>query len=226
MRRLGLLVATVALVTAGAVRPGGAQVVEAQPVSGPMAGVATLVFYSDPGCVSGVLLDMTMIADIAPFGPGSLVLHTCDLRPAGGVLESSFTITSADGTATGTVPGYTVTNVAPPGPAPFHFDLTVTGGTGRFAGATGAIALDGSFNSAPAPPVTATASGTVDLVRPEPPPKPGCGTDGRQQDGDVVGRHGRIPPSGRHRRRTTVGARVPRWTSPPGPTSPAASAGS
>jgi hypothetical protein len=185
MRRLGLL-AIVVIAAVSSLQPAGAQTVDQVPVSGTAAGAATLVFYSDPGCFHGILLDMTMIADVAPFGPGSLVLHTCDLRPTGGVLESSFTITVADGTVSGTIPGYTVTNAAPPNPAPFHFDVTVVSGTGRYAGITGTMALDGAFTAGP-PPVTTTVSGTVGIPRAEPPPKPphhpDCRHDGHQHRG-------------------------------------------
>jgi hypothetical protein len=99
-------------------------------------------------------------------------LHICDLRRNGGPFESSFTLTGAEGSVSGVVASLHVASAVPPQAATFHIDLTVNAGTGRFTDAFGAIALDGSLNHDPLPPVTATTSGSITYSPPPPPPPP------------------------------------------------------
>ncbi len=84
-------------------------------------------------------------------GNQQVPLDFCLEPPAGGGLypisSGPFTVTSPSGTLTGTVGGY-VEAGGMPDPAvgfPLHIVLTVTGGTGAYAGAAGELTLDGAF---------------------------------------------------------------------------------
>lgn len=106
-------------------------------------------------------------------GNQQVPLDFCLEPPAGGGLypisSGPFTVTSPSGTLTGTVGGY-VEAGGMPDPAvgfPLHIVLTVTGGTGAYAGAAGELTLDGAFGYG-ATPVWGTVSGTITL----PPPTP------------------------------------------------------
>jgi len=109
----------------------------------------------------------------APLGTSTFHLDFCLENPSGGpypISSGSFTVTSPAGTLAGTVGGY-VEAGGNPDPAvgfPLHIVLTVTGGTGSYAGATGELVLDGAFGYGAAT-AWGTVSGTVTL----PPPTPG-----------------------------------------------------
>jgi len=78
----------------------------------------------------------------------------------------TFTVTTAEGTMAGDLGG--TVEAGGLGPEfPLHLVLTVTGGTGRFAGATGSIAMEGAFGFA-----AFTAHGTVDGTVTLPPTTP------------------------------------------------------
>jgi len=78
------------------------------------------------------------------------------------VFDGTFTITAADGgTLTGEVSGSVEAGGAGP-EFPLHLVLTVTGGTGRYEGATGSIAMEGAFGFGAAT-VHGTVEGTVTL---------------------------------------------------------------
>jgi hypothetical protein len=116
-----------------------------------------------------------------PLGTSTFHLDFCLESPAGGeqypISSGSFTVTSPDGTLTGTVGGYVEAGGMPDPTVgfPLHIVLTVTGGTGAYAGATGELTLDGAFGYG-ATPVWGTVSGTVTL----PPPTPGSVADCRR----------------------------------------------
>jgi hypothetical protein len=59
------------------------------------------------------------------------------------LLVLAFTLTAADGTLTGQGLGSVINQ---PAPQPMHLELTVTGGTDAFAGATGALVFDAEFD--------------------------------------------------------------------------------
>jgi hypothetical protein len=171
MKRLALVVGSVLLTLVTSSLPARALAVTEHPVSGSFTvDTVKLVFFTDPSCPSGELFEMTGTGDITPFGAASLSLHICDLRRAGGALQSSFTLTADDGTVSGVVQSYLISAGAPPQVATFHFDLSVGAGTGAFAGATGAIALDGALTIPPLPPSAGTASGSVAYALPLPTP--------------------------------------------------------
>jgi hypothetical protein len=153
--------------------PSPAPVPTTEPVTGSLTdGTARIVFFTDPSCPNGELFDLTGTGNVAPFGAGDLVLHICDRRRAGGVLDSSFTFTGASGSVSGTVATYGVVALPPPEVATFHIELTIASGTGRFTSPTGTIVLDGALHNPPSPQVTATASGAVTFT--EPPAKQHC----------------------------------------------------
>ena len=78
------------------------------------------------------------------------------------VYDGTFTVTAADGgTLTGALTG--TVEAGGPGPEfPLHLVMDVTGGTGRYEGATGSIAMEGAFGLG-AFTVEGTVDGTVTL---------------------------------------------------------------
>jgi hypothetical protein len=120
-----------------------------------------LNFYTDPNCFDGILLDMGMAGDISPFGPSTIAVHTCDLRPSSGPYVSSFTLTAANGTLTGTVPTLQVTALPPPQGAEIKFFIDVSGGTGLYAGVTGSITTDVTLYLSPNATPPGTVTGTI-----------------------------------------------------------------
>ena len=127
-----------------------------------------------------------------PLGTSTFNLDFCLENPVGElypISSGSFTVTSPSGTLTGTVGGWVEAggNPDPEVGFPLHIVLTVTGGTGAYAGATGELLLEGAFGYGAAT-AWGTVSGTVTL----PPPTPGSVADCR--DGgwrDVVDDQGR-----------------------------------
>lgn len=107
-------------------------------------------------------------------GASTFHLDFCIQEPATGtdfpVLEgATFTVTSAEGTLSGTVTGYVRPGGSPPPEVgfPFRFELAVSAATGRFAAATGTLVLDGAFSYG-AVSAWGTVSGTV-TIPPRPP---------------------------------------------------------
>jgi hypothetical protein len=133
-------------------------------VSGSYSGPSSLnQVCADPANELGV--SGTATGDIAPFGASTLAFSFCDAvasAPNSGTLSPGATasITSASGSVSGTLTG--TVNALPDanGRYPYSFTLTVTSGSGAFSGATGTIALEGSFAVA-ASNISGTASGTV-----------------------------------------------------------------
>jgi hypothetical protein len=76
-----------------------------------------------------------------------------------GPLSGTFLLTTNDGTATGTFVGSTEDPVVG---ASVHYDMTITNGTGRFAGATGSGTLDSSLVALPFH-FTGTVAGAFDV---------------------------------------------------------------
>jgi len=172
------MVAVLAVVAALApARLAGAQATAEVPVSGTFTAAAP--FQTDcggrgPG-ISRFVFEGT--GDLAPFGPTTSVFDVCTDASAGVdptpiVSGSTFTITAAGGTFSGDVTGTGSSFSPTPQGFPYHNVLTVTGGTGQFAGATGTLTNDGFVNvgSGPTPLMQAgTVSGTLVLPSVTPP---------------------------------------------------------
>jgi hypothetical protein len=102
------------------------------------------------------------------------IANTPTTEPGWPVLDGgTFTVTAADGTLSGALTGWVdATGTPPPGGGfptefPAHLVLTVSAGSGRFAAATGSLALDGIFG-----PAAATFAGDVSGTITIPPPTP------------------------------------------------------
>lgn len=88
------------------------------------------------------------------------------------ISAGTMTVTTAEGTLTGDLTG--VVEAGGPGPEfPLHFVWTVTGGTGRFEGATGQVAMEGAFGLG-AFNVHGTVDGTITIPPTTPATKADC----------------------------------------------------
>lgn len=184
MRRAGAAAALVLAIgmAAGVWAPGAAASPGASPppagpvlaVAGPFTGTGTLsstcpVFHQV----------VNAGGDWSELGTSTFVLDFCTANDQGGnhwpIYNASFTITAADGgTLTGTMSGFVEASGTGP-EFPLHFTLAVTGGTGRLAGATGSIAMEGAFGLG-----ALTVHGTVDGTVTLPPPTPSSADDCKQ----------------------------------------------
>lgn len=95
--------------------------------------------------------------DFVSLGATTIALQFC-VTGSFSLGDGTFTLTTTDGTVIGTSAGGAVD--------PFTFTyfttLTVTGGTGKYAGASGTLLLEGSLGSPTGPPgVSAPTSGAV-----------------------------------------------------------------
>jgi hypothetical protein len=128
-------------------------------VSGPFTG--TSFQYSDRTCNELQLFDAMYEADAGGVGTlrvGGCVLPTFPWAPLHRpVVGGSWFLTAPNGaTLTGLSVTGTVLLDPPEGPFPLDFTLTVAGGTEQFAGVTGTIGLDGTWDRQ-----AATISGTL-----------------------------------------------------------------
>ena len=123
--------------------------------------------------------------DWTGLGLSTFTLDFC-LGSDGAIFDGSFTIIAADGgTLTGDMSGSV--EATGPGPEfPLHFVLTVTGGTGRYEGATGSITMEGAFGIAAAS-VHGTVDGVVTLAPSTPSSKDDCRNGGWQHVVDENG---------------------------------------
>jgi hypothetical protein len=121
---------------------------------------ATFVFLPpEPGCGSNGEFDFPTNVD--GVGPATVAENICVNNGGGPVvlLSGSFMLTVNGGTLVGT---FTGTAGPPDGSgAPAHHDITITSGTGIFAGATGTATLDGTPGPSQFPVVQGTLSGSV-----------------------------------------------------------------
>ena len=186
MRRLAVLAVVVTAVLAGAAWPAGAQT----DVSGPFAGTGTFDFScsfahemnSGTGDWTG-LGAVTWSLDFCVQIPPDIVN---DPWP---VTSGTFTVTTAGGTLTGTMGGSIMGGQAQAdGRFPFSYVLTVTGGTGDLAGATGQITLNGLLEYVPifGRNLEGTATGTVAVVH-TPASANACKQDGWRTLTDAAG---------------------------------------
>lgn len=126
-------------------------------VTGSFAGTGTL---AGPPCPN-LPVSAETTGDWTGLGPVALAFSFCLLPDEGGnhwpVVDTTFTVTAADGSLHGSFTGYVEAGASQNGLFPLHFVATVTGGTGRYEGATGELAMEGAFG-----PGASTAEGTVD----------------------------------------------------------------
>jgi hypothetical protein len=131
------------------------------PVSGSVSGNDG-TFRSDP--CGGFHQTVTAAGDLTPFGASNVALDFCSGTVYDGlhsiITSGAFTLTAVDGTVSGPIGGWVQPGVPVNGGYPFELVLTVTGGSGRYAGATGTITLDGLFGIA-AQALNGTASGSI-----------------------------------------------------------------
>lgn len=101
------------------------------------------------------------------------------------ISSGTMTVTTAEGTLTGDLTG--TVEAGGPGPEfPLHFEWTVTGGTGRFEGATGQVAMEGAFGPG-AFNVHGTVDGTISTGPTTPATKDDCKHGGWQDFTDENG---------------------------------------
>jgi hypothetical protein len=137
----------------------------------------------------------TATGTIAPFGSSTLTFAWCQSvvgPPYIATIQPGATasITSASGAVSGDLTGTVTGTSDSQGRFPYDFSLAVTGGSGAFAGATGTIALTGTF-AAGATDVIGTASGSVSSSPPSVVAKhfSDCRGRGWQTVTDAHGRH-------------------------------------
>jgi hypothetical protein len=162
MKRLAVVIAGVLCASAWAATAQASTPAQ-YPVSGTYEGTGSI---DSPGTCGGALIQTfgTATGDITPFGASTLSYDFCVpfAEPGSGgispVTSGNVVITAADGSISGTLSGTVQT--AETTSFPYDFEVTVTGGTGVFSGATGSIGLVGNFSGGAAT-ITGTASGTV-----------------------------------------------------------------
>jgi hypothetical protein len=144
--------------------PGGA----ATGVSGSYAGME----HWEPDTSCGLARDFTdATGTIAPFGASSLTLQVCVTGTFTIGSGTPFTLTAGGGAISGHVRSGSL-RLTPP-TASFTLAVMIDSGTDAFAGATGALAISGTANSAFGPPDTNVAangdiSGNVTIPNPVP----------------------------------------------------------
>jgi hypothetical protein len=174
LRTFVLAVAVLLGAVIGAAPSASAAAAPGSPGAGPGAPAGTELTVSGPFTGTGTLGSECGLfhqvvdggGEWTALGPSTFVLDFC-LAAGYEVFDATFVITAADGgTLTGDISGRV--EAGGPGPDyPLHFVLTVTGGTGRYAGATGSIAMEGAFG-----PGAFTVAGTVDGTVTLPPASP------------------------------------------------------
>jgi outer membrane protein assembly factor BamB len=178
MRRFITLLAVVSLGVALGSGSAGAFTVTTYAVNGSYTG--TVEFHQNvPGCSAGGLeLALTGSGTIAPFGVSSFALTFC-----GAPGHDQFALTATDGTVTGPVTHLTLSVIRELFTA--HFEVAITGGTGRYAHASGNLTSDlSSFNGAP---TEGSMSGTVAFGAPTPTAKAECMNGGWRNLSDNTG---------------------------------------
>jgi len=180
-----LVVAALALGAVALAAPAApASEIPSHAVSGSFSGTGSI---TNPGCAFHQIATAT--GTIQPFGASTtLSLDLCiDATTTPDTATGTYLFTGSTGTVGGAVSGTVEgTNLTPDG-FPYHFDLTVTSATGEFAGATGAMALDGFFGLA-GETITGTASGTLFYGTPIPSTRQDCAGNGWRTLTDANGR--------------------------------------
>ncbi|HET6953294.1 MAG TPA: hypothetical protein VFI47_23135 [Acidimicrobiales bacterium] len=173
-RRGTALLVVVAALLALSAPPAGAVPV---PVSGTFTATGTFTFACDFAQES-----TDGSGDWSGLGPVTFHLDWCVGLPpqdqeAWPVSSGSFTVTAAAGTLSGAMGGEVMGNTpGPDGRFPFALVLTVTGGTGDYAAATGTLTLDGLLEYVPtfSRNLDGTVSGTIEVAVRTPTSKADC----------------------------------------------------
>ena len=162
MRRL-CIATIVAMLATAIVAPAGHTLEFPQhPVSGSFTVTSfNLVFFTDPGCEFGILLDWSITGDIAPFGPSTITMHTCQHLTGNNEIDTSFTLPRGRGFPRGNDPSLPRHAASTAGRAQLHFELAIVSGTSHFTGMTGSVVLDAVLFLSPNATPPGTASGTV-----------------------------------------------------------------
>jgi hypothetical protein len=124
-------------------------------------------------------------------GASTFNLDYCVTLQAGGQdspLVGTFTITAEGGTLTGDVTGF-VGGASEPEGWPAHYELTVTGGTGDYARASGNLVFEAFWDGEDIPvySIHGTVSGTVAVSPPVPTSADDCRNGGWRNLGDETG---------------------------------------
>jgi hypothetical protein len=140
LRRLAGVLLGIGLLGTVVAAPAGAASGTSGVVSGPFRGTTSYTFTTD-GCS---FVHQVYQGTFGTRGKtGSFRLAGCvDLTTSFGY-TGTFTVEARGGNLTGTVAGTIEAATLPC--APFHFTLTVTGGSGRFHRTVGSIAVDGEW---------------------------------------------------------------------------------
>jgi hypothetical protein len=187
VRRLTAAMAVTATILAWAAAPAGAQDV---PVLGTFTGSGSFDFSCNP------FREMqTGSGDWTGLGTVTFSLDFCVEFPPvitdpWPITGGTFTITTPGGTLTGDMGGTTsAASPEPDGRFPFSYELTVTGGTGDLAGATGQLTLDGLLEFLPpfGRNIEGTVSGTLTTPAHTPTFKDDCKQDGWRTLTDETG---------------------------------------
>jgi hypothetical protein len=123
--------------------PAGAAGGSSGAVSGPFTGTTSYTFTTDGCSFVHQVYQGTFGTRSRP--SGSFDLAGCVELTTGFTYSGTFTVRTAGGALTGTVAGTIDAEILPC--SPFHFTLTVTGGTGRFRHTGGTIAVTGQWCS-------------------------------------------------------------------------------
>jgi len=164
LRRLTALAVVTIAVVGGSAWPAGAQSIV---VSGSFTGTGGFTF----DCAFAHEVD-TGGGNWSGLGAATFDIDFCVATAPGSdpwpVTSGTFTVTAPGGTLTGTMGGsIQATNEVGPNQFPFTFVLTITGGTGDLAGATGQLTLDGlaGYVAPFGRTLEGTVSGSISVVR-------------------------------------------------------------
>ncbi|CAN5511143.1 hypothetical protein BH10ACT1_BH10ACT1_28200 [soil metagenome] len=148
---VGVLVAATSMAGLGGATPSGAAVGDTFAFDGQVSGTGTFDGNQDCGGHLDVVQDSTLTLDAG--GEATLRFAYClsafdaavTLTP---IYDGTFTLTNAAGSVSGGLTGTVAAASGQDGRFATLLDLEVTAGTGELAGATGALAFDGSASAA------------------------------------------------------------------------------
>jgi hypothetical protein len=164
--------------------PAQASVIPQYAVSGSYSGTAAL---DNGGGCSFIHQTVSVTGNITPFGPTtSLALAYCVEFGSPYNVDGSYALATPDGTVGGALTGQIDATPNADGVFPYHFDLTVDTATGKFAGATGAMALDGVFSFL-GDTTAGAASGTISFGPPIATARQDCANNGWRTMTDANG---------------------------------------
>ena len=133
-RSTAAVVATLSLVLW--VAPAGALALRAHTISGSITGGSWSFEETGSECPAGAELRVTGAGDISPFGSSSFVAAQCYSTAD----VDTFVLTAPDGIVRGTIASLSFAIARQF--VQVQFDVTITGGTGTYAGASGELSAD------------------------------------------------------------------------------------